>query len=116
VKVLGTLGFDWNGKIGSIRVTRRMLEDVGALQEYTEGFVDFPRSIEGVEVAVLYSETSDNNFKVSLRSKGRINVERVAGEFGGGGHFNAAACSVEGDIGTVKSKIAACIVAQQSKI
>jgi phosphoesterase RecJ-like protein len=116
VKVLGTLEFDWNGKIGSVRVTRRMLEDVGALQEYTEGFVDFPRSIEGVEVAVLYSETSDNNFKVSLRSKGRINVERVAGEFGGGGHFNAAACSVEGDIDTVKTKIADSIMAQQSRI
>ena len=115
-KVLGTLEFDWNGKIGSIRVTLRMLEDAGALQEYTDGFVDFPRSIKGVEVAVLYSETSDNNFKVSLRSKGRINVERVAGEFGGGGHFSAAACSVEGDIDTVKSKIAACIMAQQSNI
>ncbi len=114
-KVLDTLGFDLNGKIGSIRVTQRMLKDAGALQEYTEGFVDFPRSIVGVEVAVLYSETSEHNFKVSLRSKGRINVERVAGEFGGGGHFSAAACSVEGDIDTVKSKIAACIMDQQEK-
>lgn len=115
-KALDTLEFDWGGKIGSITVTRRMIDDVGALQEYTDGLVDFPRSIEGVEVATLYNEISDNNFKISLRSKGRINVERVARKFGGGGHVNAAACGVEGDIDTVKSKIVACIMAQQPRI
>ncbi len=112
-KVLATLELDWDGKIGSMKVTQQMLEDVGALPEYTEGFVDFPRSIEGVEVAVLYSETFENNFKISLRSKGKISVERVASKFGGGGHFNASACMIEGDIDTVKSSIVASIINQQ---
>lgn len=112
-KVLGTLELDWDGKIASMKVTRQMLEDVGALPEHTEGLVDFPRSIKGVEVAVLYSETMENNFKISLRSKGKISVERVASEFGGGGHFNASACMIGGDIDTVKSNIVASIINQQ---
>lgn len=113
-KALDTLELDWDGKISSIKITRQMLEDVGALQEYTEGFVDIPRSIKGVEVAVLYNEMSENSFRISLRSKGRINVERVAGEFGGGGHFSASACSVKGDIDAVKNSIVTCIINQQS--
>ncbi|MEA1935283.1 MAG: bifunctional oligoribonuclease/PAP phosphatase NrnA [Thermodesulfobacteriota bacterium] len=114
-KTLHTLEFNWDGKIGSIVVTQKMLGDAGALSEYTEGFVDFVRSIKGVEVAVLYSETSENNFRISLRSKGRINVERVAGKFRGGGHSNASACIIEGDIDTVKRSIVTCIVNQQKK-
>lgn len=112
-KVLETLDSDWNGKISSIVVTQKMLEDTGALPEHTEGFVDFVRSIEGVEVAVLYNEISENNFRISLRSKGKTNVERVAGEFGGGGHSNASACMIEGDIDTVKRSIVNCIMNQQ---
>lgn len=114
-RALDTLEFDWDGKIGAITVTRQMIEDVGALPEYTEGFVDFARSIKGVEVAVIYSEMSKNNFRMSLRSKGKINVERVADKFGGGGHLNAAACMIEGDIDTVKSRIVNSIINQQKK-
>lgn len=111
-KVLETFESDWDGKISSIVVTQKMLKDTGALPEYTEGFVDFVRSIEGVEVAIIYNEMSENNFRVSLRSKGRINVERVAGEFGGGGHFNASACMIEGDIDKVKKSLITCIINQ----
>ncbi len=112
-KVLETFESDWDGKISSIVVTQKMLEDTGALPEYTEGFVDFVRSIEGVEVAALYNEISENNFKISLRSKGKTNVEQVARKFGGGGHFNASACMIEGDIDTVKRRIINCIMNQQ---
>jgi phosphoesterase RecJ-like protein len=114
-KVLETFESDWDGKISSIVVTQKMLEDTGALPEYTEGFVDFVRSIEGVEVAIIYNEMSENNFRISLRSKGRTNVERVAGEFGGGGHFNASACMIEGDIDTVKKSLVNCIINQEKR-
>jgi len=112
-KVLETFESDWDEKISSIVVTRKMIEEAGALPEHTEGFVDFARSIEGVEVAVFYNEMSENNFRISLRSKGRINVERVARKFGGGGHANASACMIEGNIDTVKRRIVTCIVNQQ---
>jgi phosphoesterase RecJ-like protein len=103
--VLETLAIDMNGKVGSLVVTRETLDRAGALHEHTEGFVDVPRTILGVEVSILFSELEENYFKLSLRSKGRLNVERVAGKFGGGGHVNASGCRITGDIATVKRLI-----------
>ncbi len=104
-KVLETLAFDWDRKVGYMVVHRKDLNDVGALVEYTEGFVDIPRSIDGVEVSILFTELSEYQFKLSLRSKGKVNVERVARAFGGGGHINAAACLIDGDFNTVLQRV-----------
>jgi phosphoesterase RecJ-like protein len=104
-KALNTLEIDRDGRIGSIVVTQKMLREVGALPEHTEGFVDMVRSIEDVEIAAFYHEMSEKNFKVSLRSKRNVNVERIARKFGGGGHVNASACRIEGDIEAVKNKL-----------
>jgi phosphoesterase RecJ-like protein len=104
-RVLDTLAFDWVRKVGYMVVLRKTLEDAGALMEHTEGFVDIPRSIQGIEVSILFSELSDGYFKLSLRSKGEVNVERVARTFGGGGHINAAACYIEGDLETVRQQV-----------
>jgi len=73
--------------------------------DYTEGFVDIPRAVQGIEIAALYTQMNGNGFKISLRSKGKVNVEKIAKKFGGGGHINAAACRIAGDIDSVKSKI-----------
>ena len=104
-RVLDTLTFDWIKKVGYMVVLRNTLEETGALMEHTDGFVDIPRSIQGVEISILFVELSDRCFKLSLRSKGKVNVERVARIFGGGGHINAAACRIEGDLETVKKKV-----------
>ena len=82
-----------------------MLKDAEALPEHTEGLVDMVRAIKGIEVALICQETSTGNYRISLRSKGKINVEKVAREFGGGGHVNAAACILDGDIQSVKNKL-----------
>jgi phosphoesterase RecJ-like protein len=104
-RALDTLAFDWSKKVGYIVILSHMLEETHALMEYTEGLVDIPRSIQGVEVSILFLEVSDHCFKLSFRSKGKANVERVARMFGGGGHINAAACHIEGDLENVKQKI-----------
>jgi phosphoesterase RecJ-like protein len=95
--VLPTLRLEEGGRIGSLTVTQKALADAGALPEHTEGFVDLPRSIRGVEISILYAELPDGRFKLSLRSKGKVNVERVARALGGGGHVNAAGCRMEGE-------------------
>ncbi|PKN60346.1 MAG: DHH family phosphoesterase [Deltaproteobacteria bacterium HGW-Deltaproteobacteria-11] len=100
--VLESLALDLNGKVGSMIVTQENLARTDALQEHTDGFVDLPRTIEGVEISILFSELEENHFKLSLRSKGRFDVERVARKLGGGGHVNAAGCRIRGDIATVK--------------
>ena len=104
-KTMETLSLDADRKIGSLVVTRKALQETGASVELTDGFVDIPRSVQGIEIAVLYTQIDENHFKLSMRSKGKVNVEKVAKKFGGGGHINAAACRIEGNIETVKLKI-----------
>ena len=105
MKVLETMTFDCDGKIGSMVVLRKTIKSAGALPEHTEGFVDIPRSVEGVEISILYNELSENYFKISFRSKGKTDVERIARAFGGGGHTNASGCEIEGDIETIRHRV-----------
>jgi phosphoesterase RecJ-like protein len=104
-RALETLSLDMDRKVGSLTVTNEMLQETGASMDYTDGFVDIPRAVQGIEIAALYTQMNGNGFKISLRSKGKVNVEKIAKKFGGGGHINAAACRIEGDIDSIKSKI-----------
>ena len=94
-----------DGKIAIISIFKSDFEKFSASQDMTEGFIDFPLSIEGVEVAVSIMETKDNAYKISLRSKGKINVNEVASTFGGGGHVLASGCLIHGFYEDVKDKI-----------
>ncbi len=109
--VLKSLALDLNGKVGSMIVTQESFASTGALQEHTEGFADLPRTIAGVEISILFSELEKNYFKLSFRSKGRLDVERVARKLGGGGHINASGCHLRGDIDTIKRLVLAQIEA-----
>jgi bifunctional oligoribonuclease and PAP phosphatase NrnA len=104
-RAMNTLSFDCQDRVGSLVIFLKDFEETGALWEHSEGLVNLPRSIEGVEISILYTELPDGNFKISLRSKGTTNVERVARAFGGGGHVNASGCRIEGDIDTVKKRL-----------
>ena len=104
-KVLETMTFDLDGRVASMVVNRETLAAAGALSEHTEGFVDVPRTIRGVEVSIIYLELADDYYKLSLRSKGKTNVEQVARRLGGGGHTNAAACMVRGKLESVKRQV-----------
>ncbi len=104
-KALSTLSLDLESKVGSMVVTQKDLQETGAAWEHTEGFVDIPRTVRGIEISVLYTQRGENNFKLSLRSKAKFNVEKVARKFGGGGHVHASSCWMKGDIETIKSQI-----------
>jgi phosphoesterase RecJ-like protein len=104
-KAIQTLKLERDGMIGTIFVFREMLGDANATLEHTDNFVDFVRAIKGVEVALFFSEMEDNSYKVSMRSKGKVNVEKIAVKYGGGGHVNAAACRVAGDAQYVRDLI-----------
>ena len=75
--------------------------DHGACQasdEDCEGLVNYALAIGGIEVALFFREQPDGRFRVSLRSKGAVNVAAVAEAFGGGGHECASGCAVEGPL------------------
>lgn len=87
--ILSGIELTGDGKIAWITVKEKMYQETGTTKEDVEDLINFPRSIEGVEVAVLFRE-SNHDWKVSLRSNGKVDVSSLALEFGGGGHCMAA--------------------------
>lgn len=95
-RALDNLRFALDDRLAFILVTRAALEETGADRAMTEGFVDFPLSIDGVEVAISLLEMKKGQYKASLRSK-RADVNAVASSFGGGGHTLASGCMLFGE-------------------
>lgn len=102
---LSTLTVSERGDFASVTVTLDMYEKTGTNAEFTDGFVNYPRSVRGVEVAVLFREVKHQVFKVGFRSKGKVNVSALAAAFGGGGHHNAAGCTVFGPLEEVRKNV-----------
>jgi phosphoesterase RecJ-like protein len=94
-KVLGSLELYADGQIAVISATNEMFAASGAKQEDTEEFINLPRALHSVKVAVFFKETPDGYIKVSLRAKGECDVSHVASKYGGGGHRNAAGYRVK---------------------
>lgn len=89
-QVLATLELFESDQVAFITVTNKMFEDSGAEAGDAEGFINYPRALRSVKVAVFLKETPDGGVSVSLRAKGECDVAEVAAAFGGGGHRNAA--------------------------
>lgn len=104
---LSVLSTHYNGKIGFIMVSGDMYKATGTTAEDTDGIVNYARSLKGVEVAIFVREISQGKYKASLRSKGRVDVTRIASQYDGGGHVNAAGCVLNGSLAEVKKKLIA---------
>ncbi|OGR33471.1 MAG: phosphoesterase [Desulfuromonadales bacterium GWD2_61_12] len=102
---LPTLTVSASGLYASITVTSAMLQQTGATAEHTDGFVNYPRSIHGVEVGLFFRQVDATSFKVGFRSKGAIDVGTLSRELGGGGHHNAAGAMVEGTLDEVRRTV-----------
>jgi phosphoesterase RecJ-like protein len=101
---LDTIEFYHGGKVGILTLTLEMLEKAKAHWEDSERFVDYPRFVSDVEIAVLIRQMGVHNYKFSLRSNSAANVSRLASRFGGGGHTQAAGFECLGSIETLKKR------------
>jgi phosphoesterase RecJ-like protein len=102
---LPTLELLKNGMVATVTVTLDMYAATGADAELTDGFINYPRSIKGVEVAIFFRQLEERKYKVGFRSKGKVNVAAFSAALGGGGHHNAAGCTVEGTLDEVKVRV-----------
>lgn len=93
--------------LGWIWVTQKQMERCGAIEEDCEGLVNYVLSIGDVEVAAFFRELPDGRYRVSLRSKGKLDVAHVAESFGGGGHECASGLSVDGPLAEAVSRVLA---------
>lgn len=104
-KVMSGMRFYHEDRFAVIVISRQAMEECGADQGMTEGFVDFPLNVDTVEVAASVMEMKKGQYKISLRSKTYADVNRVAGTYGGGGHIRAAGCMLFGDLEEVLDKL-----------
>ncbi|HEX9254021.1 MAG TPA: bifunctional oligoribonuclease/PAP phosphatase NrnA [Candidatus Angelobacter sp.] len=96
-----------NGAITWMSVTRHDMERFGALDEDCEGLVNYALGISGVEVAIFFREVAHERIRVSIRSKGAVNVAEIAQKFGGGGHECAGGFSTEGPVEEAAKRVLA---------
>jgi phosphoesterase RecJ-like protein len=95
------------GPLAWIYVTQEQMEQVHAREEDCEGLVNYALSIQDVEVAAFFRELPGGRYRVSLRSKGALNVATVAEQFGGGGHECASGCSLDGPLPVAVARVLA---------
>lgn len=93
---LGTVSFHHKDRIGVMVLTKEMFQKAGADFRESERFVDYPRCVRGVQIAVLVRQMGDNIYKFSLRSNTTDRVAELASVFGGGGHARAAGFEIKG--------------------
>ena len=99
---LPTLRVSHCGLYASIAVTLDMYDATGAIENFTDRFINYPRSIRGVEVAIFFRQLKKDSFKVGFRSMGKVDVGALARAMNGGGHHNAAGAIVEGSLESVQ--------------
>ena len=103
-RTLATMRFALEDRLAFILVTQSALDETGANRSMTEGFVDYPLTIDGVEVSIALLEMKKGQYKASLRSK-RADVNAVASTFGGGGHVLASGCMLFGEYEEVVERL-----------
>ena len=94
-----------DGKIAWLSVTQEDFKRTGTTAEDMEEFVSYPRSLKGVEVALVFREVDRETCKVSFRSRDRVDVSALAQQFGGGGHRKASGCTVKGGLKEVQTRV-----------
>jgi phosphoesterase RecJ-like protein len=96
-----------DGRLAWLWISANDMDRTGAAEEDCEGIVNYAIGIGGIEVAVFLRELRGHEVRLSLRSKGQVNVATIAERFGGGGHENASGCTLDGTLPMAMEQILA---------
>jgi phosphoesterase RecJ-like protein len=100
--VLNRMQLDSSGRIATLYVDEAMTRATGATYEDTEGLSNLPLTVKDIQASVFFKEHGARHWRVSMRSKGDVDVNAVAKQYGGGGHKNASGCSATGTFEELK--------------
>jgi len=103
--VLGAMQIDQSGRIAIVYVDHEMARAAGGTYEDTEGLVNLPLTVKEIEAVVFFKQDKADQYRVSLRSKGEVDINAIAKEYGGGGHKNASGCTITGPIEELQKTI-----------
>jgi phosphoesterase RecJ-like protein len=103
--VLQTLWISEDGRLACLHANRQMLKQCKCSGAMTDGFINYARSISGVEVSIFLTQLETELYRLSFRSRGNLDVSKIAAQFGGGGHKNAAACTLEGTVESIRARV-----------
>jgi bifunctional oligoribonuclease and PAP phosphatase NrnA len=101
--VLSGMQLDAAGQVATLTVDEQLLADCGATYEDTDGLINLPLTVKGIQAVIFFKKIGPDDWRISLRSKGNIDVHAVAKQFGGGGHKNASGCSATGSLDGLKA-------------
>src|SRR3954452_2182510 len=96
--VLSAMQIDQTGRIAIVYLDHDMARAAGGTYEDTEGLINLPLTVKEILAVVFFKQIEGDEYRVSMRSKGEIDIGAIAKEFGGGGHKNAAGCTVTGAV------------------
>jgi phosphoesterase RecJ-like protein len=105
--VLNTMRLDDAGRVALLTVTNAALAATGGSLDDTEGLINFPLSVKDIQAVAFFKEVDGGHWRVSMRSKGKVDVAAIARSFGGGGHKNAAGCSAAGTLDELQNRFLA---------
>ncbi len=105
--VLHNLEFESEGRAVVAALTLKLLQETGATHEDADGLINIPLTVKDIRAVAFFKEIAPDSFRISLRSKDGVDVNRVANAFGGGGHKNAAGCTLNGPYPEVRQKLLA---------
>jgi bifunctional oligoribonuclease and PAP phosphatase NrnA len=95
---LNRMRLDRSGRVALLTVTNASLAEADATLDDTEGIISFPLSVKNIQAVGFFKEADGGDWRVSLRSKGAVDVGAIARSYGGGGHQNAAGCTIRGEL------------------
>ncbi len=94
--VLSSMALDPTGRLAVMYLDPQMTQAAGGTYDDTEGLINLPLTVKEIQAVIFFKESEAGEYRVSLRSKGTIDVGAVAKSLGGGGHKNASGCTVRG--------------------
>ena len=100
---LSAMHIDPTSRIATLYLDHEMAREAGGTYEDTEGLINFPLTVKEIQAVVFFKHSKGDEYRVSIRSKGDVDIGSVAEGFGGGGHKNAAGCTVTGRIDALRN-------------